>query len=153
MSSIYSALYYIFIFFLKAMLFKYFGELLNRKCSTYYLMVYTSSMLTPLSVCSTSHSLLHRCTCCSVWKTRVLVARTISLMLTEHNCWSILYRVYKLMDSKDQNSLHGLLLVASRSVQDRKGLLAHTSNGGKSVLCRVFELHLGSLWIGKRYLC
>ncbi len=104
------------------------------------------SFLLPMVV--SFNSFFARCTCCSVWKTRVLVSRAASLMLTEHNCWTVLSSLYDLMDMEDQNRMHGLLLIVSRSLQDRGKLLAQTANDKQSVLCCLLQLHLTNIHIG-----
>ncbi len=65
----------------------------------------------------------YSCTCCSVWKTRVLVAHTITSMITEQNAHCLLGDLYRRMDVTNQNGLHGLLLVVEMVVRDRPKLL------------------------------
>ena len=53
----------------------------------------------------------------------MLVAHTITSMITEQNAHCLLGDLYSRMDVTNQNGLHGLLLVVEMVVRDRPKLL------------------------------
>lgn len=101
------------------------------------------------------------CTCCSVWKTRVLVAHTITSMITEQNAHNLLGNLYSRMDLTNQNGLHGLLLVVEMVVRDRPKLLKCVccAEGEESTLLSFLlaqhleKKTLSSRFVGMHYNC
>lgn len=83
----------------------------------------------------------------------MLVARALSLMLTEENCADVMREVYERMTLLDQNTLHGLLLVVKRTIQERKKLITRSPDRQQksgSILVLIFKFHAQKLWIGQK---
>ena len=82
-----------------------------------------------------------------MWKIRVLVAHTITSMITEQNAHSLLGDLYSRMDVTNQNGLHGLLLVVEMVVRDRPKLLKC------SACCVEGEEHTLESYLITQHLC
>ena len=97
------------------------------------------------------------CTCCPVWKTRVLAARTITSMVTEQNAPSLLGELYDKMDLTNQNSLHGLLLIVEMIVSGDKSRLLWKSScspsedGDCPLSAYLLTLHLKKKHLASRF--
>ena len=75
-----------------------------------------------------------------MWKTRVLIAHSITSMITEQNALNLLEDLYERMDLTNQNSLHCLLLVVEMIVRDRSVLLLRCSSTGEEEIPLSFTL-------------
>lgn len=105
----------------------------------------------------------------------MLVARALSLMLTKQNCVGVLKELYDRMSLSDQNTLHGVLCVVIRTLQDREKLVSFSTlqdrekllstpqdreklvscnlEGARSISVLILQLHLQKWSIGSRYVC
>ena len=76
-------------------------------------------------------------------------------MLTQQNCAEVLKWLYERVSLPDQNTLHGVLCVVSRSLQDREKLMSSQlegeGGGSISVSQLVLQLHLDKWWTASRY--
>lgn len=91
-----------------------------------------------------------------MWKTRVLVAHTVTSMITEQNALSLLGNLYDRMDLTNQNGLHGLLLIIEMVVRDRSKLLkcSHsTVEGDTPISSTLLSFHLGKRNLTLRFVC
>ena len=89
-----------------------------------------------------------------MWKTRELVSRALSLMLTEQDCVEVVREIYARVSLSDQNTLHGLLCIVSRILKDREklvGCVVEVEEYGRKPLSHILlRLHLQKWWIGSK---
>ena len=77
--------------------------------------------------------LLVRCSSCAVWKTRVLISRTVVPLATPHNLEGLLEDLLRLLSTDCQNSLHTALLTLQRLLLERGDLLDGSDSGWRGV--------------------
>ena len=64
-----------------------------------------------------------RCISCGEWKGRVLISRAIMPMVTAVNVEPLIREVISQLNLKNQNQLHGLLLIVERMIADHSKFL------------------------------
>ena len=84
----------------------------------------------------------------------MLVAHTITSMITEQNALSLLGNLYSTMDLTNQNALHGLLLVVEMAVRDRPKLLkcaCGAEEGERTLSSYLLAQHLNKKHLASRF--